>query len=137
MRSKISPSISCKSSSQHFLYNTLYNILKYQKAWCETVFETTYSRENVFFLFQHFFLNLRKQFSPKPWKIKVSTIVKLFYGMPIRKWQGQKSWGQILKHFFSLKSHWIQCQCYFIEDSITDPLHEQGPWHFYCKLFSD
>lgn len=72
----------------------------------------------LFFVSTCFFLlNLRKQFSPKPWKkIKVSTIVKHFYGMLIKNWQGQKSWGQILKHLFSFKSQWIQCECYFIED---------------------
>lgn len=68
---------------------------------------------NIFF----FFHNLRKQFSPKPWRIKVSTIVEHFYGMLIKNWQGENSWGQILKHLFSLKSHWIQC--YFTEDFNT------------------
>lgn len=39
--------------------------------------------------------------------------------MLIKNWQGEKSWGQILKHLFSLKSHWIKYECYFIEDFNT------------------
>lgn len=127
MRSKIPPSINCNSYSRQFLYNTLYNILNIlpirkhevrQSLNLLTVCQTS-RRKYVLFLFQHFFHNLRKQFSPKPWKIKVSTIVKHFYGMLIKNWQGENSWGQILKHLFSLKSHWIQCECYFIEDFNT------------------
>lgn len=85
-------------------------------AWGETVFEFASSLIDImiekcaFFFFSFvstFSHHLRKQFSPKPWQIKASTIVKHLYGMLIKNWQGETSWGQILKHLFSLKSHWI------------------------------
>lgn len=66
----------------------------------ETVFEFASSLIDIitekcssFFFVSTFSHHLRKQFAPKPWQIKASTIVKHLYGMLIKNWQGETSQG--------------------------------------------